>query len=425
MEIGGALPSDDPRWRDLSEGRGDDATRVLLDHFRIRPAGHPLHVLFASHRGAGKTTELNRLAAELRDRFFSLYFDAHREMDIHRIDPEDLLLVLAERVEARLREEGRPLPSKLLDEVHKWFLDVVRTTRWGAQWSADLAAGFEVKAEVPLLARLLASLKLLFRAEGEQRSEVKDVLRKYTGSLGDSVNARLGAANARLAEEGRELLVIVDTLDRYRPDVVDPLLVGAAERIRGLRCHLILTPPIGLIYQPESEPLEDRYPCEVMNTVRLRRPDQPFGQFDGPGRGLMLEVLRARLDVEALIPDETVVDRLIAASGGATRDLMRFVSDAALRATGATIDHEVVERVLRRRRSLVRDRINLSGWAPALARIHQTKQVSRAEDMTLLYQRFALKYDDEGWYDIHPLVADVPEFRRELEGAAGGSRTPE
>jgi hypothetical protein len=62
-----------------------------------------------------------------------------------------------------------------------------------------------------------------------------------------------------------------------------------------------------------------------MNTVRLRRPDQPYDAFDGPGRDLLLAALGRRIDLAQLLPDSRARDRLVTASGGAIRELLSLV----------------------------------------------------------------------------------------------------
>ena len=212
-EVDRPLIPGDPRWLDLSPARGDHAARKLLRRFEDKPARDPLHILFASHRGAGKSTELMLLQSHLPPRYHCLYF----------------------------------------------------------------------------------------RVESKHREEIKNELKKFPGSLLDSVNLLLDAAAQQLA--GQELLILIDNLDRYPPAVVDALLVRNGDRIRQLHCNLLLTPPIGLLYRPHSEQIDTYFPCEVMNTVRLRRPDQAYDAFDGRGRDLLLAALDLRMDLATLLPD--------------------------------------------------------------------------------------------------------------------------
>lgn len=409
------LPSDDPRWQDFSPARGDQATAALARELEWRREDGFVHAAFVSHRGAGKSTEILRLAQKLDHAYHLVYLEATREMDPFEIEAEDLLLNLALSVEAAMRERGTPLPDDLLGRVRKWFDEVVSTTKWAQNFNAEAAAGIEAKVSAPFVGSLFGSLKALFKQESEYRTEVKQVLRKYPGTLLQSVNDLFDAANQILGE--RALFVVIDNLDRYTPEVIDRLLVAGADRMRQLRANLILTPPLGLLLQPQSAQLDALYSCHFLHAVRLRASDMAYDLFDGPGRDLMEQALSRRIDLDAVIPEKAARDRLIAASGGAIRELLHLVSQSAFGAAGDVIREADVERAVARRKQRLRDLINANGWLPALLRIAETKQIFPDEKcMEVLFHYLAFKYNGDGWYDVHPLVTELPEFERGRRG---------
>jgi len=412
-DVDAPLQSDDPRWQDFSPARGDHATRALFRQFEWRPEGAFVHSAFVSHRGAGKSTEILRLTHRLEQTYCTVYLAATIEMDPFQIEAEDLLLNLVMAVEARMRELEAPLDPDLLKRVSQWFQEVVSTTEWARNFSAEVAAGAEAKAPIPFLGSLFASAKALFKQESKYRTEVKETLQKYPGTLLASVNEVLDAASRALG--GRPLLVVIDNLDRYSPEVINRLLVDGADRNRQLRCNLIVTPPIHLMLQPQSMQLDSLYSCHVLYTVRLRRRDQRYDEFEGPGRDLMESALGRRIDLDRMIPDREARDRLITASGGAIRELLDLVAQAAYLASGDVIALEDVERAVARRMDRMRDLINANGWMDALRRLAREKQIfPDPKCLAVLFHRLAFKYNGEGWYDVHPLVAELPEFRDEL-----------
>jgi hypothetical protein len=409
------LLGNDPRYRDLSEGRGDKSVRSLARRFRFRSRDRYTHVAFLSHRGAGKTTELHRLDLQLMIRYHRIYFEANLELNPNQLETEDLLLSIALFVDEEMRKAELPLPTERVRAVESWFLEVIRSSKWGTALSGEIGTAAEAGGEVPLLAKLSVNLKALLRSESEYRTELREVLRRYPGALLDAVNTLLDAANEQLRGRNRELLIVIDNLDRYDPKMADALLVKGGPLLEKLRCHMIVTPPIGLLYRPLSETLETYFDIEVMHTIRLRRRTQPYDQFDGPGRQALLETLMKRVDLDRCIPDEVCRNRLLSASGGAVRDLFRLVREAILLASGEMLDREAVEGAVARIRREMRDRINLNDWAPALAKIAKTKQAhGDGACMEVLYHRLALKYNGDGWYDVHPLVAELDEFKSAL-----------
>lgn len=411
-EVDRPLLPGDVRWMDFSPARGDRATQKLLRRFEDKPTDQYLQILFASHRGAGKTTELMRIQDQLRSRYQSLYLSANVQMDANQIEVEDLLLILAQGIERYLREAGTPLPEDLLKRVSDWFSQVIRTTSWGKDASVEIGSSLKAEAGLPLFAKLSASLTGLFKAESKHREEVKNELKKFPGTLLQSVNLLLDAASEVLAKEGKELLIVIDNLDRYDPSVIDALLVRNGDRIRQLHCNLILTPPIGLLYRPHSEQIDTHFPCEVMNTIRLRRPDQDYDKFDGPGHDLLIDALAKRMDLDRLIPDRRARDRILTASGGAIRDVLSLVVEAALITDNDELTLADVEYAVQRKKQRLRDLINANNWWGTLAAIAREKQiVSDPACLTVLYHRLVLKYNGDGWYDVVPMVAELPEFQ--------------
>ncbi len=405
------LAIDDERYEDLSAARGDDTRRNVKARFMRADEGEFVHVAFVSHRGAGKTTEILRVCDDLKRSFETWYFEANLQLDERHITAEDLLLSLVIGLEEHFDETDRPLPPEAVEGVKKWFAEVIASTAWGAQLKGDL--GFESSAgfEVPFFHKVKAELKALLRIEGDYRRQVQEAFRRYPGTLLRHVNNLLDAANRWLGD--RRLLLVIDNLDRYDPKVVDELLMGGGQVLQKLRCHLLVTPPIALHLRPVSERLDQHFITEQMFAVRLRNPSQPYTDFDAhaPGRDALLRALDRRMDVDKLIPDVAARDRLVLASGGAIRDLLRLVREAILMMNrGATLDLAAVEKATRRVSATYRDLINANGWADTLAAIMLDHHVSPDERcMAALYQQLALKYNGTVWYDVHPLVAEIPE----------------
>ena len=411
------LQSGDPRWQDFAPARGDQATLALEKQLRWRQEDKFVHAAVVSHRGAGKSTEILRLTDRLGAIYAPIYFEATVEMDPFEIEAEDLLLNLVFVVAAEMEARGTPLPADLLKRVAGWFDDVVKTTKWAQGFNAEAAAGAEGKLAIPFVGSLFGSVKSLFKHESEYRTEIKQVLRRYPGTLLRSVNEVFDAANARLGKDC-QLLVAIDNLDRYSPQVIDRLLVAGGERIKQLRANLILTPPISLMLQPQSGQLKTIYTCYPLHAVRLRSQDQAYDLFDGPGRDLMEQALARRIELDVAIPEKAARDRLIAASGGAIRELLHLVFQAALLASGEVILEADVERAMAMRKQELRDMINANGWLPALLAIAESKQITDDEkSLRVLFHYLAFKYNGDGWYDVHPLVAEIPEFQRGRRGA--------
>ncbi len=407
------LESGDLRYEDLSAGRGDNTLRSLKRLLTTRADGQWLHAAFLSHRGAGKTTELKRMMVELQKQFDSYYIEANLHLDPRHLTTEDMLLTLALGVQEYFEQTHRPLISPRVERVRTWFSDVLMSTSWAKTLAEEFKRRSGEGEEEPLILRLKAELLALLRNESDYRTQVRDAFRRQPNALIEAVNGVMEAAQEKLDEEGegRRLLLVIDNLDRYDPEIVDELLIKRG-LLRDVKCHMLVTPPISLHYKPVGEPLGARYSCQVMNTVKLRDQTQGYRDFteDRLGYDLLLSALEKRLDIDKLLPEPRARERLIAASGGAIRNLLQMTQEAALVASGDRITYDNVDAAARRMRAGMRDRINANGWATTLAKIAVTKQPHEDPHcMTVLFQQLALKYNGETWYDVHPLVAEIPE----------------
>ncbi len=406
------LESGDPRRVDLNVARGGDVVGRLKKLLLRTPTGKFLHAVFASHRGAGKSTELKGLAHDVSSQFLPIYFEANVEMDANSFAMEDLLLVIARVVEEVFRQHNTPLPKNVLKKVEGWFSEVVLADESGRTYLGQIETGAKAESGIPFVGKLLASLTAGFKVESQHRESIKQTLQKFPGTLMAHVNNLLDAAAEQLQPSGRSLLLIIDNMDRYDPRMIDGLLVQSADRFKALRCHFTVTPPIDLVLRPESQSLESVFHCETMPTVKLRGRDSGYWDITDPGREILRSALARRIDIDRLIPSVQDQDRIIAASGGAIRELLELARDATLEANGETITGSDIDGVLERRRQRYRDRIDANGWWDALAKIAKTKRLSEDEEcLQVLFQRLAFQYNGELWYDVHPLISDLPDFQ--------------
>ncbi len=408
------LESGDDRWVDLESARGG-STLGKLTRLLERDPAH-VRIAFTSHRGAGKSTELHRLADAVADQFLAVYFEANVEMDAIQFSMEDLLLVIARFVEETMRSINLPLPAAVLAKVEHWFAETVLSDDEGKSYVATLKTEAKAEGGVPFFAKLTASLAASFKVQSKHSESVKLTLRKFPGALVAHVNELLRAADENLKPTSRRLLLIIDNLDRYEPKLIDDVLIQAGDRFKQLQCSLIVTPPISLLLRPETQAIEDVFTCEVMPTVRLRSKHQDYDEFSGPGKDQLTAALGKRIDLEALMPDVRARERLVAATGGAIRELLEIARDVSLIAAGPTMTLADVEKSLATRRSRLRNRIDHNDWWTVLADIAKNKSAKKDKAyLDVLFQRLAFEYNGDIWYDVHPLVAEALKAKGMLQ----------
>ncbi len=408
----------DPWYVDLATARGDQGRSLLKKEFEAK-GDEFLFAIFASHRGVGKSTELLRLEHELKSRYESIHLLANTEFDSDGFDVEDFLLILCRAVEQHMREVvKKPISPAVLIPVEDWFSEATKSSSLGTDYVTTVKAGIEAKFEIPFYAKLFASFSSLVKSKSEHKTSFKSVVRKFPGALLSAVNSLLDAAAGILKTEARQLLIVVDNMDRYKPVPMDQFLAGEPDILKSLRANFLVTPPVSLIYRPISERLSGLYRTFILPSPKLRNRRDPYQIVGPPGYEPLLNVLRKRMDLDRLIPDPAAIERLVLASGGSVRELIDFTRQATLVANGKTITIEDVEYVVVKERSSLRDQINISGYWSALAKLAATKDLTEdPKCLDLLYYRLAFQFNGENWYDVHPLIAEMPGFAKALKKA--------
>jgi len=123
----------------------------------------PLKILFSGHIGSGKTSALNKLAAdpEIRARFFTVQFSVERDLNIFDLTYTDLLLAIGNQLFDAVDHE-LSLPDKLKTDLNAWATEISRV--WNR---SDLA---EVVVEGGIRAWLLKAVGTLKTGYEERRS---------------------------------------------------------------------------------------------------------------------------------------------------------------------------------------------------------------------------------------------------------------
>lgn len=416
------LRPDDPRYVDLNDVRGGDDLATLIAR-RIRrsdraPSPTPIKLLFTGHRGCGKTTELFRLQLALeQEGYFVVYFDTETVLDIADVSYLDVLVTLAQETERQLRESqvmAVELNPELLENVARWFGETVVEEEAVRRVERRLSTEFELGAEVPLLARMLAAVRGEIKSGSQRRETYRAKLERNVWDLLTFVNDLLDDARFRLQEKGSAgLVVIVDGLEKviYREleggrSSHEVLFIEHGDQLKAPRCHVVYTVPLSLLFDRNvTQTFPDGY--HLVPMVRINEED---GAPCRDGRGLLYKVIARRLDVEAIFEDSGLVRRLVEMSGGHVRDLLRLVR-YAFDYTDERVGPAQVERACRRLINeydrLVRDRD-----LPLLHRVHQERHApTDAEFSPLLFNLLVLEYcNGEPWADVHPAVQATRKF---------------
>ncbi|TAE61536.1 MAG: ATP-binding protein [Nostocales cyanobacterium] len=418
------LPAGDPNYVDCQDVRGDADILEELGN-RIQLANQNTCQLYSGHRGAGKSTELLRLKDYLEARKFYVVYFAADEEDIDSEDAQytDILLACTRRLLQDLKTIGDPQP------VLNWLKE-----RW--QDLKDLALteiqieNMNVEMQICQFAKLTANL----RAVPELRQQIRDKVNPHTVTLIKVLNEFIADVKKRLPANRNQLAVIIDNLDRMvlvkdgERTNYEEVFLDRCEQLKALDCHLIYTVPIAMVYSTRATDLRDIYgDPQILPMVMVKT---PHGEIYQPGISKVKEVIARR--IRQFAPDKSIeteifdtpetLERLCLMSGGHVRNLLLLTQDAIGRTQDLPISERAVRRAITQARDTYRRAVENQQWI-LLAEVSRSKRIINDDQYrSLMFNRCLLEYrylDEDGemqrWYDIHPLIQGIQEFKEALE----------
>lgn len=420
------LEPGDPAYVDCQEVRGDSDIETEMGS-QILWSDQPTYQLYAGHRGAGKSTELQRLAAYLRDADCRVIYFAADEEDI---DPEDaqytdILLACTRRILEDL--EGEANPKALL----KWVKG-----RWkGLKELALREVAFDdldLQAQIGVFAKLTANI----RAVPSMRHEIRKQVDPYTVTLIDALNEFIAEAQEKLKSKYEQLVIIADNLDRIVPTIQadnrsnhDHIFIDRSEQLKALNCHIIYTVPVSMLFSDRANDLRNSYgEAQVLPMVMVRTREN---EFHDAGIEKMQQIIAQRVepileknglegDVLQLFDSPETLKQICLMSGGHLRELLLLMRGALKRTNRLPIPIKAVQRSITEARDTYRRTVEDNQW-DALAEVAETKRIPNdGFYRRLLFNRCVLEYrpaDGEmaRWYDVHPLIWGIEEFQDALE----------
>lgn len=404
-------------WQDQLD-TADDVKVRLANSIARRPG--PVTRLLTGHRGAGKTTELNRVRQRLEDGiggrkvFVSMLFAA-QWVHLDDVQPEDLVFQIVRQLVSDLKQAGFSTTetkfNNTLERVRDFFRGGIEVE--GADVGVD-----------PL------KLSLRFEAFPSDRKRFRDLLQGLLPTIYDLTNNEvLAKAREWLAQPKHggyaDIAIIVDELDRIPRKSIngytnqENLFLDHAGALRALNCDVLYTIPIELAYSRAHARLQDAYGSEI-----LALPAVPVNTRDGgvfrAGEDVLREIVRRRADKAGVSLDKVFAEpdllEVLRCSGGHIRGLFVMLQSILDRAAELPISHAITQRGLRRAAADLAVPLRTPDWK-LLAEVHQSHDKVGDDHGVwneLLRDRFVLAYEDEDghWYDRNPLLELVDPGRR-------------
>ena len=424
------LPPDDERYVNCTDVRGDEDT--VSQMFRtISYSDAHTHQLFTGHRGCGKSTELLRLQQRLEgDGFYVVYFAVDEDLDPNDLIYTDLLLSIARRVVAQTSEDEINL-GDALNVVEKWFAEVVyEEGEWEKveqELKNEAEIGLGLPKGLPFIARVLTRLTGQIKTGDEVKKKIRQRLDNRIPQLISGLNDLLNRADVEVQRAGRKAVaVIVDNLDRVTYKDLgdghtshDALFIENGGQLCALRCHTIYTVPISMMYGLSARNLDGIFArCHVLPMIKSHRPRTQGGGEEPGGMDRLRDIIRRRIDADALCEPEAV-EYFCRACGGHPRDLMTLVRQSIEYADDKEPRPVTLAAARRAEARLISafSRMIPEPYYEKLVAVYQTNKIKKdADHQAMLFSQSVLEYANgtEPWHDVHPAVQKLKSFQEEL-----------
>ncbi|MCU0288084.1 MAG: hypothetical protein MUF15_17025 [Acidobacteria bacterium] len=362
-------------------------------------------ILFSGHMGCGKSTELNRFSnlPEIKEKFFVVKYSISEILNIIDIDYIDFLLSFAAYLYIKSSDEGISFTAPVLKVVEKW-VNYFKSGMEGEDWEGE--------SKAPSIARGIYNffnrISMILLRELALRDKVRQTIQRNIASLVDVINTLVTHIASQL--EGRELLVIIDDLEKI-PHIgkAEELFIKAGTYMTVPRCKIIYTAPIALYYSIKFQQMVSVFGNSYFLPNIKVRDKHGTGVIDPSG--CMKEFLKKRIDVDRI--SNEAVDLMIENSAGVAREFVRILKNSCVKALSRGYDMIETDMV----RAVIADLRN--EFQRGLEKRHMDvlqdvmagRQPGDQEGlMELFHSKVVLEYTNgERWTAVNPIVKTLLE----------------
>ncbi len=390
--------------------------QIQLQALALR-GNQPVTFLLSGHRGSGKSTELGKLAEELKNRFFVVRVDlVNFAPSVLTLTYQDVLLGMALALQRRASERDviGQSPAEWAQNIGGRVLSFLSEKLAGPIAGPPPVQPEEIAAKINAG---VAELELKYKLTPSTRNELARYVEENLPELHHQMNALTRQVQERV---GRPVLFVIENTDK--PDIsrAREIFRDHANAVTGFEASAIYTFPVGLVYSVEFNQFKTLY-TEHFTLPNLRLTNRQ-GNPDPDGSDSLREIVTRRLADDRIAPGALAA--LVAHSGGLVMSLIRMARAAAVRAVARDpeadkIGEADVEAAIAQERADFVRQLRPEDY-PILAARHADKELSsQPEVQQLLHGLALLEYDGDGpWCDVNPVILPLIKERLEPNPAA-------
>jgi hypothetical protein len=361
------------------------------------------------HKGCGKSTELNKMADDLKD----LGYDAiiiQCASDIDLINPlfSDLLILMGDAL-IRLAEERDCYLEPTLRKTFAsyWQTEIEETfgVEKGSSFIGEAGLGAGTPSFLSGIMNVFAIVKAVIRFNADTRVTYREKIRNSTDIWLDMLIKI--AVSITENSNGKQPILIFEDIDKITNlDEALNIFINHASALTGLPFPVIYTYPIALAYDTRFAALKGLYVAKTLPMIKIE--NVGGGEFK-KGLNTIKHIVEKRADLS--IFDKNVLAKLIKKTGGSLRDLFICITNAAkfaVRKGNPNISMQDADIALNDLKSSLTKTIESSNYA-FLADICTGNRRSiedKAMLLDMLKGNIVFEYNASRWNNVHPLVTD-------------------
>lgn len=385
-------------------------------------------VLFAGHRGSGKSTELNRLKQELGDGAFIIQFSVLEELDINDISYIDLIMVMMEKIADEAVDKGIiKQGSKHIETIKTWLSDVTELKEKETGYQMEVAAGLKAdRGILSLFLGLIAEFKAAVRSASTKKTEYRQKLEKRITLLRAYCNILINEIEIKLREQGKRLLLIIEDLDKAEIPKIREIFFEHSGILAELNTRIVFTVSVFALLTPNLADLKNKF--RMVRLPMLKVKEKSRKDFK-EGIAAMEKIVGRRTELSLF--EAGLLPRVILRSGGVLRDLFEMIELAAnsadynKREKITTVDADYAfHRLKTRYHGMItvpdesKVMLKTGDLYAKLVEISQseTRKFPLDDTMLILLSCLAVvEYNGEQWFDIHPAVNQLLKEMGKIE----------
>lgn len=409
------------------DARGEDPTAELIRKLKNLQDKN-LKILFSGFKGCGKSTELLRLSRELKEDFVIRIFSVRERLDPNNLSISEILIAMMKDLFDFVKEHYRAikLSDKLLKNLDNWSASIYSEDERHRMYDTEAAAGVEINPIFKKILGVLGKLAIDFRSGRKFTQITKKEERQTLSELIQNCNLLLLAIKGKLHKvKKKNIVFIIEDLEKIDLESAKELFQRYGAQLTAVDCSVIYTFPISLVYYTGYTNIRSEFD-ENFILPMIKAHDKNGNDYI-PGIESIERILKKRLD-PALMPEE-IMKRFILSSGGCLRDLFRMIklgAGSAISKEQSTIEEQNFQYGFNKLKNDYfntisydeRTGLDANGFYEILANCCKSKD-KRPPDvkgmMDLKHNLCILGYNNDTWFDVHPVVKELLREKGLLE----------